>query len=469
MKRQKTTKTPSSSSSRSSRGTKTPSQQRLGPKKMPAQKVTKARTPSKPTKQAPAKRKRASTPESLSPDEEERAEYTCDCEKAPRGFGKYFKPQDYLLCRRCMRHQHIRCATDDSYSEEPGHPLCNICGVEEVKQSVKRTKRQAEKMRDAVRQKREEMRELYEVTLWNRYCALPNPENLHPYVVEATQTEYDEVEDKMLPLYNAPQPWLDEVIGRVDAMMDDAGPEMVSYCMQGAKGVKDPHEKLLIQWRELAVWCSNHGPYRGQREQLGVLAEVLGLQEKGTYAGHWIEHNEDGEDGGAGRDADYDDEIRYEDKEVQYKDDEAEYADERMREDADDASKPDEGQDKVAQLLQRLEGGPTQQKTSSYGKVDKEKEMQEQEEIKKRFDEMAKFYQQQEQEASSDAEGGDERAGLAFETPNKNAQASLRNDTPAEHQTTNGSIGNDLRGGVDYDAQEMDSSSDEEVERMRSD
>ncbi len=140
-------------------------------------------------------------------------------------------------------------------------------------------------MSKLVQAKIEEKRELYETVLWQHYCLLPNTEDTPDFVVEATRTEYDE--GKTMPVYEAPKEWLDEVTMRVGRMMDAAGEEMAEYCMQGSKSYTDPHEALLMSWREMALWIVSHGAYRGRREELGVLAEVVGLSEKGRFWRNW--------------------------------------------------------------------------------------------------------------------------------------------------------------------------------------
>ena len=49
-----------------------------------------------------------------------------------------------------------------------------------------------------------------------------------------------------------------------------------------ALSMNDP-DRLLRTLRELAVLVIHHGPHKGERHQLGVLAELLGLAEKGAF------------------------------------------------------------------------------------------------------------------------------------------------------------------------------------------
>ena len=77
-------------------------------------------------------------------------------------------------------------------------------------------------------EKRVEVKVLYETVMWRQYCLLPTSENAPAHVHEVTQTRF--AQDKTVPVYPAPQKWLDEVVGCVERMIDEANaadPEIV--------------------------------------------------------------------------------------------------------------------------------------------------------------------------------------------------------------------------------------------------
>ena len=86
-----------------------------------------------------------------------------------------------------------------------------------------------------------------------------------------------------MPVHPAPKEWVAEVKSRLIKLTAAAGEEMI-------KGVRGPDhaglrydEASMGAWRKLAVFVINRGAWKGKREELGVLAEVFGLEDRGTF------------------------------------------------------------------------------------------------------------------------------------------------------------------------------------------
>jgi hypothetical protein len=187
-----------------------------------------------------------------------------------------FDKDKYFMCRHCLRHQHYDCA--DFEEEMTIHEiLCNKCAIPELQRLITIREETAGRIRQRVDQKRQGMIGV----LWNQYCILPN-NNAPQAVIDATATRF--VNGRMIPFHVAPGAWVDEILAAMEAMAEAAKEDdYASTILPNTGAYHYENDKILTPYRELAVWMIHHGPWEGQRDKLGVLAEVLGLEVKGTY------------------------------------------------------------------------------------------------------------------------------------------------------------------------------------------
>ena len=132
----------------------------------------------------------------------------------------------------------------------------------------------------AVERRRASAEHLYTKVLWRSYCNLPNG-LASPATVDATAMVYER--GRMVPICEAPKSWVTELKARVSDMIESAGAPVVESIMGSDNSGAQVGEKILVPWRELAVWVLHHGSYKRKKAKLGLLAEVLGLVEKGTF------------------------------------------------------------------------------------------------------------------------------------------------------------------------------------------
>lgn len=122
------------------------------------------------------------------------------------------------------------------------------------------------------------------------YCQLPNGQSSKAVITitETLQTS----QGTTRPINGAPEGWVEEVKARLTKMTKDADTRILSAILGANEQVKCAYLKDLAQWREIAVWMLHRGAYRGltAKAALGILAEVLGLEEKGTvWDGGWMD------------------------------------------------------------------------------------------------------------------------------------------------------------------------------------
>jgi hypothetical protein len=114
-----------------------------------------------------------------------------------------------------------------------------------------------------------EIRTLSSTILWNEYISIPGPDDAGT----ATQPS------------TPPQEWLTEMESRLSTLLAHAGPQQMAIYLNPALGTFPRDTDMVLQaLRDLAVWICSKGSLRGRRNQLGLLLEVLGLDDKGR---HW--------------------------------------------------------------------------------------------------------------------------------------------------------------------------------------
>ena len=159
----------------------------------------------------------------------------------------------------------------------------------DLRQQIAAHQRDLETLTHIVRQRRAELNRFCAQTLWMHYCRLPNGRSSKAVITitETVQTPRGTAR----PIHGAPEGWVEEVKARLTKMTKDADPRTLSAILGTNEQVKCSYLKDLVQWREIGVWMLHHGAYRGftAKAALGILAEVLGLEEKGTvWDGGWM-------------------------------------------------------------------------------------------------------------------------------------------------------------------------------------
>ncbi|KAK3615870.1 hypothetical protein LTR56_026327 [Elasticomyces elasticus] len=212
----------------------------------------------------------------------------CSCVGGPAG-----KYTDYIICVRCSSLQHNACIPSAEADTIAKGLLCEPCRnvrVEKmysrVHDSARKAKVETESARERFQRERDFRNEKLKVIVaerfWKEYCDLPKGQS-SPEVIELTSTCFDD--GKMVPIHPAPAAWVDHVLARIHKLVSPGNKDLVN---QIAK--KDPMlmslshpDRLRAGLGELAVHAVHHGSMKGKKHELGVLAEVLGLEERGTY------------------------------------------------------------------------------------------------------------------------------------------------------------------------------------------
>lgn len=213
----------------------------------------------------------------------ERKDVVCNCAHALPDADEVF-----IVCERCLNLQHPACAVpDDAIGETPAPPRCNSCKKIELHRHMTAQRQKIENLGKMISRMVAEAQDFYPKVLWKHYCNLPKGRSSDA-VIAITQTTYKR--GAMVPVHSAPQSWIDEILSRLTRMMKDAGEEVVNSII-GPNGLQTSSDlNDLAHWRELAKWLLHHGPYKRRKAELGILAEVLGFEEKGTFwDGGWMD------------------------------------------------------------------------------------------------------------------------------------------------------------------------------------
>ena len=199
----------------------------------------------------------------------------CECEH-----GVSEDRDDYFMCTRCAKLQHFGCSLpDDSSKGMAERYRCNKCEATELEHIITTRQEQIQKARNVIAQKRAENEGLLMEVLWRHYCLLPNG-SASEDVIQATRTTFEG--GRSIPLYKAPEEWIHAIQKNVEDMMHAAGKKVTDFVILPTHSAMEMNESILKPWRDIALWLVHRGPYKGRRRELGVLAEVLGLEEKGT-------------------------------------------------------------------------------------------------------------------------------------------------------------------------------------------
>ncbi|KAK4565399.1 hypothetical protein LTR86_004016 [Recurvomyces mirabilis] len=205
------------------------------------------------------------------------------------------KLAEYMTCARCARLQHEQCMPlnkDEPISEGR---LCIEClearkkkaaCIEREKDRLIRQKltRLHKEWEEAAATRRTNLRNTVANRYWTEYCNLPNSQQANNAVKELTATYYDEAGSKLVPVHPAPAAWVDRVVDDVYRLISKENKQLVKQVHgrdERAFHSTEP-EHFRRSLSALAVLTVHHGLYEGSNEKLGLLAEVLGLEEKGS-------------------------------------------------------------------------------------------------------------------------------------------------------------------------------------------
>ncbi|KAK3115541.1 hypothetical protein LTR53_004988 [Teratosphaeriaceae sp. CCFEE 6253] len=213
---------------------------------------------------------------------------SCSCEGGSRGTF-----HDYIICKRCPNIQHKACIPTAAADPVGRGSLCKACRGARLQKMFRRhhqrtlkaglDSREVRKKADAARRVRDEkLRAVVARHFWKAYCDLP-PGKASVTTLELTGRFFNS--GRMMPMHPAPAGWVDEVVACIDDLVCPANRALVMQVMgrdQFAFSLSRP-DKLLRGLGRLAVLKLHHGSPRGTKAGLRVLAEVIGLEERGTY------------------------------------------------------------------------------------------------------------------------------------------------------------------------------------------
>ncbi|KAK4630254.1 uncharacterized protein CLAFUR5_07848 [Fulvia fulva] len=203
---------------------------------------------------------------------------------------------DCFTCIECGTSQHRGCHDDTS---GPRPALCNFCFNstaatkrsinEQVIATMPASQREydaatrlakatrsvqingvdeyTDSFREAVTQ---ESHLLCSTTLWKEWWNIPYPGQANKITP--------------MPPIEPPEEWLKEAKGRLEKLLFAAGRETtIKYLQPVLKQWPRNDYQVMVALRELALEMVHRGAYRGKRAELGVIAEVVGIERKGMF------------------------------------------------------------------------------------------------------------------------------------------------------------------------------------------
>lgn len=124
--------------------------------------------------------------------------------------------------------------------------------------------------------------------LWKAYCTLPwsNPSIATPAAKELTSLYFSKESGSMIPIHPAPCGWIEQVFHKMMALIASVEKQTLMELGGPSESILSPFnpDRLLMTLREVAVIAIHHKEgKRTTKWEMGVLTELLGLAEKGTY------------------------------------------------------------------------------------------------------------------------------------------------------------------------------------------
>lgn len=122
-------------------------------------------------------------------------------------------------------------------------------------------------------------------TLWRQYCLLPSNSFATATVTKATEVHF--IDCRLEPIVPVPEAWDKELKYKLglllDAVRKDSADGKEKPVMLEPRLWEKDVGMALRHVRDLAVEVLHRGSYRGKRGHLGLLGELLGLSEKGSF------------------------------------------------------------------------------------------------------------------------------------------------------------------------------------------
>lgn len=124
---------------------------------------------------------------------------------------------------------------------------------------------------------RDEVNHLCATTLWREYCSIPMPSD--------DSSDEDAPPKSQPPASAIPPPdWLADCQDKLLKLLTACGQEKTAAYLQPVLAAWPRQNALIMKaLRDLALEEINNGSYKGKRRRLGVVLEVLGLEEKGRF------------------------------------------------------------------------------------------------------------------------------------------------------------------------------------------
>jgi hypothetical protein len=212
------------------------------------------------------------------------AEAVCDCRGAGEGvIARSRDRNEYFICSRCARLQHNECYVEDTAERTgPERWLCNLCQaaeITEIETNIASREQEIKDTAERVARKQEEVKGVIMKMLWRHYCHLSDG-NATRAVKESTKMKFEG--GILVPERLAPQSWIEAVESNLEDFMEACDKKLTDFAIRPEHHVEEMNERVLTPMREIAndlIYC---GPYWGNRGKLRVLAEILGLEKKGT-------------------------------------------------------------------------------------------------------------------------------------------------------------------------------------------
>lgn len=123
---------------------------------------------------------------------------------------------------------------------------------------------------------------------WKVYCTLPwsNPNIATPAAKELTSLYFSKESGSMIPIHPASRDWIAQVFNKVMTLIASVEKQTWMELGRPNESMLSPFnpDRLLMTLREVAVIAVHQKEgKRITKGEMGVLGELLGLTEKGTY------------------------------------------------------------------------------------------------------------------------------------------------------------------------------------------
>lgn len=166
-------------------------------------------------------------------------------------------------CTTCELRQHIACSDDKEDREDK---ICNVCLSNLPKQETPTSSKAPQAAETIDPSLRDEVLNLCSTILWKEWVAIPSP-----------------IDEEEIPPALPPADWLLEAQDRLLELITAAGTDLTAAYLQPVLAAWPRKNAAIVgAIRDLATDQISQGVYKGKRGELGLLLEILGLEEKGS-------------------------------------------------------------------------------------------------------------------------------------------------------------------------------------------